>query len=450
MKTYRVLKAFQNYAINAVIELEDDEAKGLLMGGVVAEVVEDTATAEFRKGIEEQLRKVAAEAASAGAAEALSKASASVKGVKITVGQSEGEKLMSTGGFKNFGHFAYEVYKAGKNGQSAGHILTRYSDMLTTKAASGMNELVDSEGGYLIPTEQSTELLNIALEASIVRPRARVIPMSSSHIEIPAMKDEDRSSTLFGGVQVFRTGEGGQVTGSQPAFRKIGLKLTKLTGLCYVTDEMLQDSPISVEALVMNLFPQAIAYKEDEEFLTANGAGKPLGIQNAANNSKIAVPKEAAQVKETINSQNILKMYSRAWGKNNAVWVANHNTFPQLATMVLSVGTGGVPLWLPGNNTGLAGAPNGTLLGRPLLLTEQVPTLGTEGDVGLYDFSQYLIGERSGEGLQSATSIHLRFDYGEVAFRFTLRNDGQPWWRAPLTPKNGDTLSPFVTLATRA
>jgi hypothetical protein len=48
------------------------------------------------------------------------------------------------------------------------------------------------------------------------------------------------------------------------------------------------------------------------------------------------------------------------------------------------------------------------------------------------------------------TSIHVAFLTGEQAFRWQLRHDGQPFWKKPLTPKNGtNTLSPFVALATR-
>ncbi len=49
------------------------------------------------------------------------------------------------------------------------------------------------------------------------------------------------------------------------------------------------------------------------------------------------------------------------------------------------------------------------------------------------------------------TSIHVAFLTGEQAFRWQLRHDGQPFWKKPLTPKNGSsTLSPFVALATRS
>jgi len=90
-------------------------------------------------------------------------------------------------------------------------------------------------------------------------------------------------------------------------------------------------------------------------------------------------------------------------------------------------------------------------MGRPLILTEKAQALGTQGDIGLADFSQYYIGQKAGGGLKTATSIHLRFDYDEVAFRFVMRYDGQPGWLSALTPRRGsNTLSPFVVLATRS
>ena len=46
--------------------------------------------------------------------------------------------------------------------------------------------------------------------------------------------------------------------------------------------------------------------------------------------------------------------------------------------------------------------------------------------------------------------MHVRFLAAERAFRFYRRNDGQWWWRSALTPRAGSTLSPVVTLATRA
>jgi len=126
------------------------------------------------------------------------------------------------------------------------------------------------------------------------------------------------------------------------------------------------------------------------------------------------------------------------------VWIASIDTFPQLATMALSVGTGGSAVWL---NNGVQGPPM-TILGRPVYFTEKTPALGTTGDINFVDLSYYLLGDR--QIMQAASSPHYKFANDKTAFRFIERVDGRPWLQSAITPKNsGPTLSPFVQIATR-
>jgi HK97 family phage major capsid protein len=68
----------------------------------------------------------------------------------------------------------------------------------------------------------------------------------------------------------------------------------------------------------------------------------------------------------------------------------------------------------------------------------------------LVDFARYRLIRKAG-GVQSASSIHVRFTQGENTYRATYRVDGQPMPRSAITPYKGSTtLSPFVTLAERA
>ena len=91
------------------------------------------------------------------------------------------------------------------------------------------------------------------------------------------------------------------------------------------------------------------------------------------------------------------------------------------------------------------------LLGKPLNLTEHCQTLGTKGDIILADYGQYLVGQKAGGGVSTASSIHLKFVEDEVAFRFTIRTDGQPWMLSKITPKHGsNSMSAFVALNTRS
>ena len=118
----------------------------------------------------------------------------------------------------------------------------------------------------------------------------------------------------------------------------------------------------------------------------------------------------------------------------------------QFQTMTQAVGTaGGQMTWIP--PAGDADAPYGRLLGRPIYFIELAQTLGTAGDLIFADLSQMFLGQKPGKALTLESSIHLRFDYDEVAFRSELRYDCQPWWPAPLTPRYAtETLSPFVIL----
>ena len=89
------------------------------------------------------------------------------------------------------------------------------------------------------------------------------------------------------------------------------------------------------------------------------------------------------------------------------------------------------------------------MLGYPVIFIEQAQTLGTVGDLCLVDLSQYICADYG--NVEEASSIHLKFDYGQTTFRFIYYFDGQPRWKSALTPfKGSDTLSPFVALATRA
>jgi HK97 family phage major capsid protein len=94
-------------------------------------------------------------------------------------------------------------------------------------------------------------------------------------------------------------------------------------------------------------------------------------------------------------------------------------------------------------------APFGLLLGRPIVICEHCRALGQTGDVIFADLRQYLALTKAG-GLETASSIHLWFDYDVTAFRFTFRIDGQPWLSQPISPAHGSTsMSPFVALAKR-
>jgi len=317
---------------------------------------------------------------------------------------------------------------------------------LVENRASGLNETIPSEGGFLVPTEYSTELLKRTYDTAVVASKASKTPVKGNSMTFNYVNETSRADgSRFGGITAYWLDEAGTKTASKPDFGRMELKLKKLIGLCYVTDELLQDA-VALESTINEMFPQEFAFKIDDALINGTGAGMPLGIMAAG--CKVEVSKEAGQLADTILYENIVNMYARLWAKSrpNAVWFINQDIEPQLNTMSLTVGVGGAPVYLPAS--GAAGMPYSTLMGRPVIPIEQCKTLGTSGDIILADFSQYKMIDKS--SLQQNVSIHVKFVEDETTFRFVYRCDGQPMWKNALTPANGsNTLSPFVVLEDR-
>jgi len=312
---------------------------------------------------------------------------------------------------------------------------------------------VPGDGGFLIPEELRSEILQVALETAVVRPHATIIPMSSLRVPIPMIDDTSHSSSILGGVVGYWTEEAAGLTESQASFGRVVLDAKKLTAYAEVPNELLMDAP-AFEGFFSGTFPKAISWFEDVAFLVGTGVGEPQGFIN----SQVAVTQavetgQNAGNGATIVWENIVKMYSRMLPTSlgRAVWIVSPDTFPQLATMALSVGTGGGPVWI-GNFAGGQGgssAPPATILGRPVMISEKVGPLGTTGDITFADLSYYLIGDRM--EMQVSASEHYKFANDKTAYRVIERVDGRPWLQSPLTPRNGGpTLSPVVQLGTRS
>jgi HK97 family phage major capsid protein len=292
---------------------------------------------------------------------------------------------------------------------------------------NAFSSTVPSEGGFLIPETLRSELLRVSLETSVVRPRARVIPMETLRVPFPAIDSTTNVGSVYGGIVGYWTEEGAAYT--------------------EVPNELMSDSISSFQAFLDQIFPEALGFYEDDAFINGNGVGMPLGFVSSGNLANVSVAKESLQATATIVWENIVKMYARMLPSSlgRAVWIASIDTFPALALMALAVGTGGSAIWL---NNGVVGPPM-TILGRPVIFTEKTPVLGTVGDINFVDLSYYLIGDR--QVMSAMSSPHFKFQNDQTAYRIIERVDGRPWLMQPITPRNNAsaTLSAFVQLATR-
>jgi HK97 family phage major capsid protein len=348
---------------------------------------------------------------------------------------AEARGVALDGEFKNLGDYLYSLAPRNAAGKDK-----------WAKIRNDYSTVDPALGGFLVPEILRSTLLQNSLENSVVRSRATVITMDGPSVPFPAIDETTHSGSVYGGITGTWVAEGEALPESEARFGRVVLKSNKLVTYCEVPNELPQDAPQAFGGFVTGTMPKAIGFFEDIAFMNGNGVGRPLGALNAANTALLQVAAEVGQNPSTIVWQNIIKMFSRMLPSSlgTGVWLAAIDTFPELATMALTVGTGGSAVWL---NNGVEGPPM-SILGRPVYFTEKTAKLGSLGDISFVDWSQYLVGDRAEMRVQA--SEHYKFGNDVVAYRVIERADGKPWMKSALTPANGGpTLSPYVTLAAR-
>lgn len=345
-----------------------------------------------------------------------------------------------SGPFKNFGEQALAVVNSCKPGGAVDERLFK------VKNASGSNESVPSEGGFLVQQDFAGTIAKEVFETGVLISKCRKMQMgaNSNSMKLNGVDETSRATgSRWGGVRGYWAAEAATVTASKPKFREIELNLNKLMALYYSTDELLEDSS-ALNSVLTQAFTEEIKFMVDDALVNGDGSGKPLGILNAG--CLVSQAKETGQAADTIVHENISNMWNRmlARHRSNAVWLINQELEPQLEAMTIAIGTAGVL-----SPVATEYMTKGTLKGRPVIPIEQCAALGDKGDIVLADMSQYLLADKG--GMKMASSMHIMFLYDEMAFRITYRVDGQPVRNSAITPYKGSkTLSSFVTLAARA
>jgi hypothetical protein len=394
----------------------------------------------------------------------------------------KGRKLWA----KGFAQQLQAVAKFERTGQMDPRLTGVFGDFDASgvfKAAGGsdgaMNEAVPAEGGFLVGADSSEKIYQRTYLTGEITRRCQRQPISanSNRLKLRVVDEDSRADgSRMGGVLAFWANEADTFMYTRPKFREIELFLNKLTALVFATDELLADA-VALEAWIMNNMPTELAFRVEDAIFNGTGAGMPAGILN----SQAFLALTPGGTANVITTNDVLAMWAQFYqpslrnhiadiatenltpnsggagglGQSSTAWFIDQTCIPQLFTLTMQTGNGASVILLyhpPGTNP-LYG-PYGELLGIPVIPTEHNANLGTLGDIILADMSQVLLADKGAP--QVASSMHVRFVQGEMAFRFTYRVDAQTTWKKPLTPKSQAglgspvTLSPFIGLASGA
>jgi HK97 family phage major capsid protein len=347
-------------------------------------------------------------------------------------------------GWNNFGEFAVSVRRACAQG---GIVDPR---LIANAPTTYGQEAVGADGGFAVPPDIRGNIMQKVTGEESLLGRTDQMVSASNVLTFP--KDE---TTPWGssGLQAYWEGEGDQLRQSKPALKDTTIRLNKLAALVPVTEELLEDAP-AMDAYLNRKVPEVFNHKISLAIIRGTGSGQPLGIMNS--DCLVTVAKDTStspiQAADTFLHQNVVDMWTRMYAPSRAraVWIMHQDVEPQLHTMAFRNNkiTNPVPVYLPPG--GVNDSPYGRLLGRPVIFSQTMETVGDLGDVLLADLTQYTTVLKTG-GLRTDVSMHLWFDYDMLSYRFIFRVGGHPWWSAAIDPRDGsNTLSCFVTLAERA
>lgn len=269
------------------------------------------------------------------------------------------------------------------------------------------NELkvgTDESGGYLVPEEMETDIVNGLEDENIVRKLATKVQTSGLHkINIAATKP----AALW-------VEEGGQLTFGDGTFDQVSLDAHKLHVGIKVTEELLYDSAFNLEKYITEEFTRALANAEEDAFLNGDGVNKPTGIFDSKKGGELGVTTKA----QTITADELIDLvYSldRPYRKK-AAFILNDATVAQIRKLK---DVNGAYIWQPSIKDG---EPD-RLLGYPAYTSAFAPK-AEKGKlaVAFGDFSYYKIGDRGNRSFQDLKELFA--GNGMVGFLGKERVDG--------------------------
>ncbi len=339
---------------------------------------------------------------------------------------------------KTFGHYLLAVRH--RDARALEELGSHFADWDSAGSKAALATTGGTVGGYTVPTQFLPTLLSAAAEQSVVRPRATVVPMTSRSIQIPYLDVTNvptaGDTAYFGGLVGRWTEEATTLNETEPAFRQLELVAHELSGYSLMSNALLADNAVGLEALLVRMFGGAIAWFEDYAFLRGDGVGKPLGVSGAA--AAIAVNRANSNKFQLADAGIMLGKLLPGWSPSTTCWVIHPSVIPQMVQMVSTAAGVG---WLDNLRDKLPMQ----LLGLPVAISEKLVALGTAKDVLLCDFKHYVVGDR--QEIEIAYSEHFKFTNNQGTWRFVCRVDGQPWLRQAVTLSDAtSTVSPYVYL----
>ena len=269
-----------------------------------------------------------------------------------------------------------------------------------------LSEGVDANGGYLVPEEYDSRLIDTLTEENIMRKLGHTITTSGEHkINIAATKPA-----------AAWIDEGGALSFGDATFAQINLDAHKLHVAVKVTEELLYDNAFGLESYIIEQFGKALSNAEEDAFLNGDGVGKPLGLLSDKGGGEVAITTASATAITADEIINLVYSLKRPYRKN-AKFIMNDQTIAALRKLK---DNNGAYLWQPSLQAGEVDR----LFAYEVYTSPYVPIIAAGKPVIAFgDFSYYNIGDRGTRSFAELKELYA--GNGMVGFVAKERVDGK-------------------------
>jgi HK97 family phage major capsid protein len=226
-----------------------------------------------------------------------------------------------------------------------------------TAAIKNMNQTTFASGGALVGTNLLTGSMIELLRNKPLVAQMGAMTLSGlvGNIAIPRMS---------GGATAYWLNEQGTATAADQAFEQLGLVPKRLVGRTGYTKELMNQTDLSVEALVRNDLTTVLAIAKDLAAINGAGGAEPLGIINQPSGLNSVTFSGAATRAKLIDFQ------AQVAADNASRGALAYLTTPASAAKQMNIPetTYSTKFLWDGN------IDQGTVVGRPAYTTNQVPS----------------------------------------------------------------------------
>lgn len=273
------------------------------------------------------------------------------------------------------------------------------------------------DGGHLVPTGFMSEVDKAEKDFSgvLASPTHKFSTTTGADLPWPTVSDTDNEGELVNENAETTTTTS---TSGQPTFGQRTLKSYLISSkLVKVPNQLLQDSVVSIDTLLAQLFAERLGRLKNRLFTTGTGANQPKGIVNESTLGKTAAGAAAITYGETIDL-----MHSVDPAYRNRATAGYMFADSVLALLSKLLDSDGRPIWMPSAVAGMANGAPGLLNNKPYWINQSMAAAATGAKSMLFgDFYTYKIrtvsnvvlirlSERFAEKFQTAFFMFERVD----------------------------------------